>query len=147
VTLAAFAQETLPFDLLVEMLRPERGTGQIPLAQTVFSFRQKGNDTLPLKSLEASGFDFGQAGRTKFDLFLQMSDQANVLGSTWEYDAALFESRTIEEMNNAFVHLLENIVRDPNLPIDSLRAVPEEMVVVLRQKIGVKDLVLEDFSF
>jgi amino acid adenylation domain-containing protein len=146
VTLGAFAHQNLPFDLLVEAVRPERHTGYVPLAQMVFSFRQKRDSVVRLNSLRAEDFQGGQMSRAKFDLFLQIFDEPDALQGTWEYDTSLFESQTIEAMNAHFLRLLQSIVIAPGSRISSLQILSDEALGVLKQKIEVNDLVLEDFS-
>jgi NRPS condensation-like uncharacterized protein len=146
VTLSAFAHHSLPFDLVVEAIRPERQAGYVPMAQMVFSLRQKREKGVRLNSLEVLDFQTGLASKAKFDLFLQIFDEPDALEGAWEYDTGLFESQTIEAMNFHFLRLLQSIVNSPGSLLSSLQVLSDETLLVLNQKIEVSDLVLEDFS-
>jgi non-ribosomal peptide synthetase component F len=146
VTLSAFAHHSLPFDLVVEAIRPERQAGYVPMAQMVFSLRQNREKGVRLNSLEVLDFQTGLASKAKFDLFLQIFDEPDALEGAWEYDTGLFESQTIEAMNFHFLRLLQSIVNSPGSLLSSLQVLSDETLLVLNQKIEVSDLVLEDFS-
>ena len=54
---------------------------------------------------------------TQFDLTLTIVDDGERLAACWEYDATLFESATIDRMQQHFGTLLAAIVDDPQCPI------------------------------
>jgi non-ribosomal peptide synthetase component F len=77
--LGAYAHQELPFERLVEELRPQRDLSRSPLFQVLFTFDLESEIrlTLPGVTLEFSENDIGTA---KFDLSLYIRERAAGLG-------------------------------------------------------------------
>jgi amino acid adenylation domain-containing protein len=113
----AYAHQDLPFDKLVDALRPERDPTRAPLFQVMFAFQNvpDGEEgTLELApGLEARPFKVNSGG-AKFDLTLYLWETApQGLAGSWQYNADLFDATTIERLAAHFETLLEEIVLDP----------------------------------
>jgi hypothetical protein len=119
ICLGAYANQDLPFEQLVQELRPERELGRHPLFQVVFALQNA-----PMKTLEAPGLTFSpfNAGLawSPFDLFLQAIDRRSSLGLSLWYNTALFTNATIELILEAYETLLQNAVSQPEARIDAL---------------------------
>ena len=117
--LGAYAYQDLPFDKLVEALRPERNLKYSPLFQVKFVYQNAPLPAPKLPGLELSAVMF-PSQVTKFDwtLFLHPSDQG-VVG--WmEYNTDLFDGSTVARVLRQFKILLANIVRQPVAPVSAL---------------------------
>ena len=69
---AAFAHQDLPFELLVEELKPERDRSRSPLFQILFVVHQY-SDAEELQLPDTTTVDYPVApGTTMYDLFLQL---------------------------------------------------------------------------
>ena len=112
VTLEAFAHQDLPFEKLVEELQPERDLSRSPLFQVMFLFQHGPAANLKLPGLSVSLID-RHNGTSKFDLLLTMTEEAEVLTGSLEYNTDLLEAGTIERLCNHFQVLLEEIVKEP----------------------------------
>ena len=114
----AFAHQNVPFEKLVEELRPECSLRYTPLFQVMFVYQNM--PRLPLKfsgtQLEEIEFDHGLA---KFDLTLEISEQHGMY-CTWEYSSDLFDLDRIERMAGHFQTLLRGIVNDPDCKLSEL---------------------------
>ncbi len=119
VCLDAYAHQDLPFELLVEALRPERDLGYAPLAQVMLAFQNTPPPALELDglALHLSNID---AGTAKFDLTLDLSQGADGLDGYLEYRTDLFDAATIARMAGHFLTLLESITTYPNLRVSAL---------------------------
>jgi len=122
-TLEAYAYQDLPFEKLVEELRPERSGTQTPFFQTAFVFQNYPTATVRLAGLTASHVDPGQA-TTVFDLTLSMTKTEERLAGTLEYDRDLFSDDAVQRMAGHFECLLKSIVRDPDRPVSQLPILP-----------------------
>ncbi len=112
VCLEAYDYQDLPFDYLVEVLRPERSLSYNPLFQISFGLQNFAVQPLHFTDLSVESLDV-TPGIAHFDLscdFLQMPE--GLLGRL-EYSTDLFEVATIERMAEHYVTLLESIVADP----------------------------------
>lgn len=111
----AYAQQDLPFERLVEELKPERDQGINPLFQVMFVFQNlPGQDaTGPLSGLTTSPMDVRNE-TAKFDLTLYISDSGQRLSTSWQYNTDLFDEDRIARMAGHFQTLLEAIVASPD---------------------------------
>ncbi len=116
VVSGAYAHQDVPFEKLVERLRPDRTLSHNPLFQVMFAF----NEGLP-ESFEFAGLTVTilnlDTGTAKFDLTLSLNETARGLIGSFEYNTDLFETATIERIKNHFQILLEAIVASPSRPL------------------------------
>ncbi|MGZ7177564.1 amino acid adenylation domain-containing protein [Burkholderia gladioli] len=119
--LGAFAHQDVPFELLVETLRPQRHANHAPLVQTLFVFQN-----VPLGDLQLPGLAFGilpsDTRIARYDLALNVTDTHEQLLVSFEYDRDLFEAATLERLAARFEALLRAIAAAPELPVRELRA-------------------------
>ena len=106
--LEAYAHQDVPFDKLVEELRPERSLSHTPLFQVIFAFENTPQACdfpgLNLKWLEVD------RGTARGDLSLFATDKGAELNCLWEYSTDLFDGETIEQMMSSYRTLLESIL-------------------------------------
>ena len=114
--LSAYAHQEMPFEKLVEELRPERSLNQNPLFQVLFSLRNTPQDEFQLAGLKLRFFG-GVQETAKFDISLYLAEQNGELRGRLEYNTDLFDATTIERMVGHYRVLLEGIVEDPDCRI------------------------------
>ncbi|HSF39926.1 MAG TPA: non-ribosomal peptide synthase/polyketide synthase, partial [Thermoanaerobaculia bacterium] len=119
VTLQAYAHQDLPFERLVEVLRPERLLGASPLFQVMLAVQNApaGLPELPGLSLELLP---APAGTSKFDLTLTLEEGEEGLTGSLEYAADLFDAPTIARMAGHFKILLAGALREPGRRLSDL---------------------------
>ncbi|ELX13938.1 amino acid adenylation domain containing protein [Janthinobacterium sp. HH01] len=118
-TLDAYAHQDLPFERLVEALRPERHTSHSVLFQVMLILQNTPSNTIALPGLTMQGMAVERVS-SKFDLTLNLSETALGLRGAFEYNTDLFDASTIERMAGHFTRLLEAIVADPQRRIQDL---------------------------
>ena len=123
-TLAAYQHQELPFEKLVEGLRPERDPSRSPLFQVMFVLQNMPRTSLELPGLTVTPLE-GDSGTAKFDLTLSMAEAAGSLRATLEYNTDLFDHGTIERMIGHFQTLLEGIVANPDQRLSELPILTE----------------------
>ncbi|MHB1037651.1 MAG: amino acid adenylation domain-containing protein [Pirellulales bacterium] len=123
-TLEAYSHQELPFEKLVELLRPQRFGGQAPLFQAALVLENMPLDLESMTGLriEPLAVDTGTA---KYDLALLLSEQSGRLVGQAEYSTALFDEATIDRMLVALKTLLAAALEDPDRKIDQLPLVDE----------------------
>ncbi|MGA9378962.1 MAG: condensation domain-containing protein, partial [Phormidium sp.] len=124
VSLAGYAHQDLPFEMLVEALQPERDLSYTPLFQVMFVLQNAPVSLVELNGLTVS-FLAVEGAIAKFDLTLSMENTNTGLVGVWEYNTDLFDSSTIERMTGHFVTLLSSIVTNPQAPISQLPLLTE----------------------
>ena len=123
--LGAYAHQELPYERLVEELRPARypGLGG-PLAQVMFSLQN-----LPDQEWTVGGLTYeamNVATRTaKFDLSLELTPGSRSTRGTLEYATELFDRETVERMAEHLVVLLADVAADPTARLSRLRLLPD----------------------
>ncbi|NOK12218.1 non-ribosomal peptide synthase/polyketide synthase, partial [Corallococcus exercitus] len=111
--LAAHEHQEIPFERLVEELRPERTQGRTPFFQVMLTLQAslRGATSVEGVKLEALELD---THTSKFDLLLQVLETEAGLKGFLEYDADLFTAPTMARMAEHLRVLLEGVVRRPH---------------------------------
>jgi hypothetical protein len=122
VVLGAIAHAELPFDKLVETLRPPRAAGRMPLFQVNFRVLKEPVPALRLYDLEVSAPEWIDNHTSKFDLSLELVATGGAAGF-FEYSTELFRDETIAQMAADFEALLRSLVQQPDIPLLQLEAV------------------------
>ena len=100
-TLAAYQQQDLPFELLVEALQPERNLSHTPLFQVMFVLQNAPRQKIELADLTLTPLEI-EMSSAKFDLTLTMQEQEGRLVASWEYNTDLFDATTMQRMAGHF---------------------------------------------
>ncbi len=114
LSLNAFSNKEVPFDVLVNELKTRRSLAVHPIFQIMFLYSEKskkpsfGED---LVLTEDSEYD---TGVSKFDLTMTVELEQGQFSSLFEYDSDLFEGSTIEKLLDQLELLMENVVASPN---------------------------------
>ena len=116
--LAAYDNQDLPFEKVVEELASSRDPSRNPLFQVCCAM-QLAEPTLSLDGVQASAAEPPRLS-AKFDLTLLMRELPQGMQLTLEYCTAIFEGSTIERMADHLVTLLQGIVADPDVCIAEL---------------------------
>ncbi|WP_253894822.1 non-ribosomal peptide synthetase [Corallococcus exercitus] len=124
VTLGAYAHQDVPFEKLVEALRPERVAGRAPLFQVMLAYQNA-----PMPEVLGPGLRMGslkiEHRAAKFDLVLSISDRGQGLRGLLEYSADLFDASTAERMMGHLRVLLEGAIAGPDHPLHALPLLTE----------------------
>ncbi|HEY0606847.1 MAG TPA: amino acid adenylation domain-containing protein, partial [Herpetosiphonaceae bacterium] len=118
-TLDAYAHQNVPFEQLVEVLRPERDPSRPPLFQVMFALQPQPTQVQKLPDMTITPLP-PESGASKFDLMLGMTASSRGLRATIEYNTDLFERETIQRMVHQFTVLLEGIIVAPERRIAEL---------------------------
>lgn len=122
--LAAYAHQELPFERLVEEVRPSRSLSRHPLFQVMLTLNNTRTPQLDLPGLHAT-MDGVETGGAKFDLsfsFTERSggDDGERLDGTLEYAHDLFDESTALRIADWFRHLVDAAVAEPTTPVRDL---------------------------
>jgi non-ribosomal peptide synthetase component F len=118
VALDAYAHQDLPFDKLVEELRPERNLSHSPIVQVLFVQQNTPRSSAGMPGLEMGGFKLEVP--SKFDLAVFMSESESEVAGRWVYNPDLFDAGTIARMTGNFELLLRSAIVDPKLRLAAL---------------------------
>jgi amino acid adenylation domain-containing protein len=119
VTLGAYAHQDLPFEKIVDVLRPERDPSRTPLFQAVLTLLNAPAQEFRVPGLTVSGLDV-VTETSRFDLSLTMNDTGRGLSAVAEYSTDLFDEATIARLFRHFQNLLTAAVADPGRRLSGL---------------------------
>jgi amino acid adenylation domain-containing protein len=134
--LGAYAHQDLPFERLVEELRPERDRSRSPVFQVIFQLLNTPREELvwpspqaPRQGIPGRGLQLEPVGRShgtaRFDLGLAFNEASQGVSGALVYNLDLFDARTIRRMAGHLELLLLGIASDPTLPVWELPLMSE----------------------
>jgi Condensation domain/AMP-binding enzyme/Phosphopantetheine attachment site/AMP-binding enzyme C-terminal domain len=127
-TLAAFANQDLPFDELAAVLARERDIEPVELAKVMILLQ---SSTLRSAAISGHKLVLEEANPnllqplvmlTPFDIVLMLSETAHGLIGTCVYKPHLFGVKAIDRLLRDFQEVLEHMVTQPEQPISAIRA-------------------------
>ncbi|MDR3636615.1 MAG: condensation domain-containing protein [Isosphaeraceae bacterium] len=126
-TLDTYARQDVPFEHLVQAIRPDRDPGYHPIFQVSFAFQNLPLDEAlarapagpePGRWPEAAGLPL--PGHVKFDLSLQLREGPDGVAGALGYRTDLFEHRSVRRIIACFEQLVDAAAADPDRPLDAL---------------------------
>lgn len=121
-TLGAIANQELPFEKIVEAVRPPRDLSRNALFQVNFRVQNAAPAKLELAGLETESLDLVDNNTAKFDLALELPSSPQSRGY-FEYNTDLFERETIARMAEDFHALLPALMANPDKKLSDLEVV------------------------
>uniref|UniRef100_UPI0036D813DB non-ribosomal peptide synthetase n=1 Tax=Photorhabdus sp. RM323S TaxID=3342828 RepID=UPI0036D813DB len=96
--LMAQAHQDLPFEQVVEIVQPPRRLAHTPLFQVMFTWQNNEHTDWVLPGLTATPVDqaFDAVDTVKFDLELELYEEADGISGVLNYSTSLFDRPTIE---------------------------------------------------
>ncbi|MBA2674789.1 amino acid adenylation domain-containing protein, partial [Ramlibacter sp.] len=122
-SVSAQQHQDLPFEQVVELLKPTRSMAHTPLFQVMFSWQADAQNAIALPGLALQPLA-APVALSKFDLTLHMGEAEGRIAGGFEYASALFERATIERFAGYLVNLLEAMVADEARAVSELPMLP-----------------------
>jgi amino acid adenylation domain-containing protein len=125
VAVEAYAHQDIPFESLVEHLRPRRDLSHTPLFQVMFVLQDTLSQQLSLPDITMR-VEEAENGTAKFDLTIFLEEHEQGLQGKIEYNTDLFQQATIARIQQHFLNLLENVVAHPADPLWKISLLSEK---------------------
>ncbi len=122
--LEAFEHQSVPFDQLVEELQPERSLDRSPIFQVLFTLQNAPLPPLRLDDLEMKPIDF-QSLHARYDLAVDIYPFEGNYRCDFEFNTDIYVGKTVQQMQQHYLRLLEAVASDPATPIHSLSLLSE----------------------
>jgi amino acid adenylation domain-containing protein/FkbM family methyltransferase len=119
ICLGAYAHQDVPFEKLVEELRPERDLSRSPLYQVKLVLQNAPGGELELPGLILSRVGGGPA-MARWDLLLTVTEIEEGLLCSWSYNSDLFDETTIVRLTNHYARVLLDVTADIERPLGSI---------------------------
>ncbi|MFB9680619.1 amino acid adenylation domain-containing protein [Streptosporangium vulgare] len=123
----AYAHQDVPFERLVQALRPPRRPGRTPFFDVIFNgvplSALTGAESVRLPQLTVTPIDLATR-TTVADLVCSVAETPDSIIGEVAYNTGLFDGPTVEGLVDAWLHLLGAAVREPHAPLSALSPVP-----------------------
>jgi amino acid adenylation domain-containing protein len=116
--------QDLPFERLVQELRPERAASRTPLFNVMFVLQEPDPRHLTLPGLTVTPVDV-DTGAAKFDLTAFVTPTPHGLTVTLEYDTGVYGAAAMRRMLGHYETLLAGIAGDPERSVSRLPLLTE----------------------
>ncbi|NRN65836.1 hypothetical protein GC106_30510, partial [Kibdelosporangium sp. 4NS15] len=117
--LEAFAHDQVPFEQLVDAVRPERDPSRTPLVQAAIVLQQEMVPARQAGELAVTEYDLPRAS-ARFDLLVEFWPRGDSLTLALEYNTDLFDAATIDRLGGHLHALLDAITTRPDAPLGEL---------------------------
>ncbi|MCA9128248.1 MAG: amino acid adenylation domain-containing protein, partial [Planctomycetales bacterium] len=126
--LGAFSHQDVPFEQVVEYLKPPRSLTRSPIFQVMFAWQNEPLPTVELADLVLTPVEQPEAS-AKFELTLSLAESStSTIRGALSYRTDLFDESTVKRLVSCWSVLLESLATDPVrscslqnfLPTDSL---------------------------
>jgi amino acid adenylation domain-containing protein len=130
--LEAYSHQDLPFERLVEELRPERQLAHNPLFQVMFALQNA-----PLRAIDLPGLTFSpvefEFPATRFDLEILLTEVGEGLSTQLTWSTDLFDPATVLRLAGRLNALLAAVIADPSRRLSEipLTSAPERHQVLV----------------
>ncbi len=118
--LSALDHRDLPFDVLVEGLKPERSSSHAPVFQVLFALQSYVERLPSIPGVELEFEQEADIGVSRFDLVSELVEHQGRFRALYEYSTDLFDERTIRRLHAHFEALLRSAVAAPATRIRDL---------------------------
>ncbi len=125
VMLGAYAHQDVPFERVVEEIKPERDLSRSPIFQVMFAWENAPAEELELRGVRIS-YEGVRAETAKYDLGMSMWERTSggVIDGVIDYVTDMYDEERIKRMGEHFITLLENIVANPQERLSVLTSLP-----------------------
>jgi amino acid adenylation domain-containing protein len=125
VAMGGQQNHNLPFERVVDIVRPERSLTHNPLFQVSLAWQNTPEESMMLHGVNAKPLESLPYQRAKFDLTLFMREANGTITGELEYATSLFESDTVRRYREYFRRLLEGMVAHEWEMVDRLGILSE----------------------
>ncbi|MDT0616515.1 amino acid adenylation domain-containing protein, partial [Streptomyces lancefieldiae] len=118
--LAAYEHQDVPYELLVELINPDRSAAYQPLFQVMFAWQNFAKQEFELPDVKVE-FEQHLVQTAMFDLFFALAmDEAGALRGDLTYATQLFDRETAEAIAARYVRVLKQLAADPQLSVSAV---------------------------
>jgi len=119
-SIAAFDNQDVPIEILIDSLKIKRNSSKSPIFQTMIILQNASNDIhFKLPELEEYDYKFNPK-ISKFDLTLILEENNEAIDAGFEFNTELYKKETIERMSKHYIQLLTAAINKPETNINKL---------------------------
>ncbi|HEX5726018.1 MAG TPA: amino acid adenylation domain-containing protein, partial [Longimicrobiaceae bacterium] len=130
-TLGAFAHQDVPFERVLDEVRPERDLSRSPVFQVMLNLTNFEEARVDVPGLEVEGLGAVDDPASKFDLTLYASEGPEGILANLLYDADLFAPARMRALLAQLRAVLAQAVDDPARPLSAFSLATDDAATVL----------------
>jgi amino acid adenylation domain-containing protein len=119
VVIGAYDHQDLPFEKLLDELKPERDPSRTPVIQVLLVLQNFPRDPITLPNLIAEPVQLGTA-TAKLDLLLEFTEMTDGLHVRLEHSTDLFDTPSMLRLLDHLERLLAAVVAEPSVSLSEL---------------------------
>ena len=123
--LDAFANAEVPFERVVDELRPDRDTSRAPLFQAMVVLQNLRNRVPDLAGLSVKELPL-ELTTASFDISLDFVEHEDALAGMLEYNTDLFDASTMDRLVRHLLVLLDAVTADPDRPVGQVSLLDDD---------------------
>ena len=123
-SLACFAHQAFPYEVLIEELNVVRDTSRNPLFDVMFTYQNFEQEELVVPGLTLHPYPYSHP-TAKVDLELVVVESNDELHLTFEYATDLFEAETINQWTDYFVRLVQQLTANADQSLSEVDILSE----------------------
>ena len=123
--LAAFANQDVPFERVVDAVDPDRDASRTPLFQAMVVLQNAVRDTDDFAGLRAEDVDFPVV-TASYDLLFEFHETEDGLDGTLTYNTELFDATTMARFVAGLDRVLTAAGTDPDKPLGAIDVVTDD---------------------
>ena len=120
----AISNQELPFEKVIEVMKPERSSNMNPLFQACFAWQNNLSLPLNIEGLRGERITINE-GVAPFDLTFYMWENGDFIEGEIEYNTDILEQDTIIRLKQNFLKLIENFILKPDNLIKTIPLITE----------------------
>lgn len=121
----AFEHQDIPFNVLVETLKPQRDLSHPPIFQVMFAYQNFPIEPSLIDDTTITPLLVDRAA-TEYDLSLYMWNSDEILSGIFEYSTDIFDRDAIERLTSHFVNIAEKITESIDVPVNKIDMLSDE---------------------
>jgi amino acid adenylation domain-containing protein len=119
IAIEAYSHQDLPFEKLVEEIKPLRNLAHAPIYQVALVLENTPGAPVSIPDLHLCWTEV-HTGTAKLDLTLSLRQTGSQISGTMEYNSDLFDAETIRLMIERYRVLLDAMAGSPEMPVGQL---------------------------
>ncbi|KAB5636922.1 hypothetical protein E8M24_24595 [Bacillus thuringiensis] len=123
--LKGLRNQDIPFDKIVQEIKPYRSKGYNPLVQLMFTFHNVEREELNFHGIKSELLKINR-DKTKYDLVLQVEECDGGIDLFFEYSTDLYSEEFIKQLSRHYTYLIDQIIENPKATIGSLNILSKE---------------------
>jgi amino acid adenylation domain-containing protein len=139
ICLSAYVHQDVPFERLVEELRPGRDLGRTPLFQVMFALQNAPTEKITLGPETRCELVTQEVATAKYELDFSFHEIDDRIEGVLVFNTSLFDAETAQAMATGYTCLLEAMVVSAEKHVSQLAMVPAAELQRMQEWQGVKE--------